>query len=502
MAKIYKIHPGIGIARVGDSPDEFFIGPEIPGVNPVEIISGNEIPVEKYKDTSGRIKRQAARFRVFEYEEDAAGRLTPLREITLADAQIEWQVTLANKKAAAERFSSAGPRNPEVPIPELEIKPVFEPISGSNQAVTASSPGFFKGKEVYLGELRTDAQGRLMVLGGKGLSASEPAGQPITGFANNEFWHDDVADGPIEAQVTFPNGDSFTVEGAWVIVAPPDFAPQIYGLTTLYDIAFQAAVDRGWLAPPTTPSFRDDILPIIQRGANLRWVDQWNSFLPIAQDPAILGSKTDPSAGSVRSNVFNLLVAIEDFQILNDFEFTQVQRDILNKWLNLDFIEDFNNSPSNLSLTPSNLDRAALEQAVGGGFFPGIEAGILMTNSDIYSEPFRLTRSRSACPLGLSPFSNNGVSVQLEAGSITARMAVPWQADFLKCSRGWWPAQRPNRVMVNTNDVRPNENWIPGGTRHTQLVENFGRLGFIVPRQNTAGETVFVEDERDSTFPH
>ncbi|MDJ0677099.1 MAG: LodA/GoxA family CTQ-dependent oxidase [Calothrix sp. MO_167.B42] len=493
MAKIYKIHPGIGIARVGDSLDEFFIGAEIPGVNPVEIIGGDEKPLEKYKDSAGRIKRQAARFRVFEYEEDTGGTLTLLREITLDDAQIEWQVTLANTKAGAERFNSVGPRNPGVPIAELEIKPVFEPISGSNQTVTASSPGFFKGKEVYLGELRTDAQGHLMVLGGRGLSASEPGGQPITGFANNEFWHDDVADGPIEAQVTFANGDSFTAQGAWVIVAPPDFAPQIYGLTTLYDVAFQAAVDRGWLTPPTTPSFRHDILPIIQRGANLRWVDQWNSFLPIAQDPAILASKTDPGAESLRNDVFNRLIVIENFEVLNDFKFTEVQKEILNKWHNLDFVDDFSDSLPTPSLTPSNLDRAALEQAVGGGFYPGIEAGIVMTNSAIYSQPFRLTRST---------FIDGGVSVQLEAGAITARMAVPWQADFLKCSRGWWPAQRPNRVMVNPNDGRPNQSWIPGGTTHTQLVDSFGRLGFIVPDENTAGETVFVEDERDPTFPH
>jgi hypothetical protein len=26
-----KIHPGIGIARLGNSADEFFIGPEAPG---------------------------------------------------------------------------------------------------------------------------------------------------------------------------------------------------------------------------------------------------------------------------------------------------------------------------------------------------------------------------------------------------------------------------------------------------------------------------------------
>ena len=28
MATIYKIHPAIGVARVGNSPDAFFIGPE------------------------------------------------------------------------------------------------------------------------------------------------------------------------------------------------------------------------------------------------------------------------------------------------------------------------------------------------------------------------------------------------------------------------------------------------------------------------------------------
>ena len=32
-ARQYKIHPAIGIARVGNGhPDQFFIGPEIPGL--------------------------------------------------------------------------------------------------------------------------------------------------------------------------------------------------------------------------------------------------------------------------------------------------------------------------------------------------------------------------------------------------------------------------------------------------------------------------------------
>lgn len=82
MVKIYKIHPSIGIARVGNSPTQFFIGPEIPGVPPMEIVNGQERPLQKYKDKHGLIKRQAARFRVFEYEQNEEGVISSGREIT------------------------------------------------------------------------------------------------------------------------------------------------------------------------------------------------------------------------------------------------------------------------------------------------------------------------------------------------------------------------------------------------------------------------------------
>ena len=52
-----QIYPPIGIARLGNSPDEFFIGPEVRDVVPND--------GRPYKDAKGRIKRQAARFHVF-----------------------------------------------------------------------------------------------------------------------------------------------------------------------------------------------------------------------------------------------------------------------------------------------------------------------------------------------------------------------------------------------------------------------------------------------------
>jgi len=50
------IHPGIGVARIGDSPDDYFLGPEVP--------PPGAPPDGGYRDRSGALKRQAARFRL------------------------------------------------------------------------------------------------------------------------------------------------------------------------------------------------------------------------------------------------------------------------------------------------------------------------------------------------------------------------------------------------------------------------------------------------------
>src|SRR4051812_15934252 len=107
---VYRIHPGIGVARVGSSPTDWFIGPEAPGVAP--------LPTGPFRDVHGLIKRQAARFRIFEYRFAADGKLAGLREITAADASIVWTVRLVNRKAAGEIFppgDGATMRNPAVP---------------------------------------------------------------------------------------------------------------------------------------------------------------------------------------------------------------------------------------------------------------------------------------------------------------------------------------------------------------------------------------------------
>ena len=59
MAIVYKVHPAIGVARVGNHLNAFFIGPEVPGSAGVEIAAdGAENPISSYKDQGRSNGRQ------------------------------------------------------------------------------------------------------------------------------------------------------------------------------------------------------------------------------------------------------------------------------------------------------------------------------------------------------------------------------------------------------------------------------------------------------------
>lgn len=133
--------------------------------------------------------------------------------------------------------------------------------------------GRFLGKRVYLGEIRTDHSGRLLVVGGRGKSFS-PDGQPLTTFANNYGWTDDTSDGPVTARVRL-GSDEIPVDPAWGVVAPPNYASALAAdCCTLYDVVSQTMIDLGWVEQQNQVSFLADIFPIFQRLADLQWVNQ------------------------------------------------------------------------------------------------------------------------------------------------------------------------------------------------------------------------------------
>ena len=484
MGTIYKIHPAIGVARVGNHPSAFFVGPETPGSPGLEIgADGGESVLAAYK-AGGRVKRQAARFRVFAYEDDLDGTERLVGEVP-ADAEITWRVDLVNRKAALNRIvSPARPRNPGVTDRDSLIIRSATPVvvAGADQP-GAVVQGAFLGTEVYLGELRTDACGRLLVLGGRGRSASVPPGAPLVSFANNNGWHDDVADGPVTATVAVPGQAPVTVhEPAWVVVAPPDFAPAVDSIVSLHDIGFEAGIVKGLLAAEPRPSFTRHIAPLIRRAFDLRWVDdyaEWSDLLPL--DWAALA---DPGPGSA---ALRALVAgrIENPN-LTAFEMPDHLQTYVDQWNAGDFVSDLGD-PEPVAPEPEQLDRAALGACSGANFFPGIEGGRNLKDAALYARPFRLDVTD---PTRVYP------------GCLTEIMALPWQADFYACDGGtWWPSQRPDMVMTDPDTVPASaqewENPIGG---FEDMVEHVMRLGFVVPRE-VDGEPVLVETERDPTFP-
>lgn len=486
--KTLRIFPPIGIARLGNSP-EFFIGPEIPGVR--------DVPQDGYKDASCRVKRQAARFRLYAYDENDALIIEngKPKEITMADASIKWTVELANTKAAWKNFNGLSANEPlrnssVADRSTLEITPGPRTLDGPNQAAGFNT-GKFLGKIVPLGEMRTQADGRLLVIGGFGNSESVPPGLAITNYANNDGWHDDVSDGPVTAEVIL-NGqvNPIPVKPAWVICPPPDFAPPIDSVTTLYDVLFKVAVDKGFLTAPPKPSFTNDIHPILQRVLALQPVNQ-----SVASGHFSFTSAFPPGGTqAARQAIFNRLrnpnningPASANMPLLWDdnnqglLAVTRLQYGYMQKWAGVegtDWTNDWTGAPPPppSEVTPDGLTRAALEACVGAAFYPGIECSWFMRDAYDYTEAFRLNHANRA------------------AGDATKQNACPWQADFAACYNyggfAWWPAQRPDDVFPEGGGGPVK--WNRGvATTQELMIQNWHKLGFIV---NKGGQMVETE---------
>jgi hypothetical protein len=368
-----------------------------------------------------------------------------------------------------------------------------------------------------LGEIRTDDIGRLSVLGGHGVSIGPVPSDGSLNFANNDDWFDDTSDGPVLAAVIFKDGTRGVAAPAWVIVAPPDFAPAIANIVTMYDVLYDMALrvfnfdtrifDKN--ASPQfkddyKPSFYDEVFPILKRALDYQWVNSQAAIHVgildrpgLAVPPTASGSDPnkkrridifnhvrDPNNPTANPDLARMPQLHGDGGINTFLTVTVTQYEILRRWANGMFIRNGTAPPPPATVvTASGLDRAALEACAGGAFFPGIEAGWIMRDPRVYAEPFRLLHFDSAsAPLGLRP------------GDVTKRSALPWQADFLQCGAFWWPAQRPNEVFLEDGSQKE---WDRGITNEVQMTRVWGRLGFVV-NFGTDDNPKFVEKGHDA----
>jgi hypothetical protein len=548
-----RIHPAIGVARVGNS-ELFFDGPEHPGV------PANWDPAARaFKPfkVGGEILRQAARFRIFAFDESN----NLVSEVSIADGtRIEWRVHVANRKASFFSFdgqSGAGSETvgPYVDrsLPHQQPDAIQKPRRGRGQPeirnlrnhtvanrrsleidpgeVAISSPGTRDLIDTTttapihtLGRIEMLDDGSLRFLGGQGLARSSQDPAPVLEeYANNDGWFDDMCDGVIQATVTAPGGQPEVVESAWVIVGPPDFAPAIGNVVSLYDLLWDLAVREGldtragkdqtlqdlqaqhqaWqdttgeFAPGYEPSFTDHIYPILSRALAAKDVHeppigrpdfhetlaQWSKLSKAGEDlkplrqARFLRIRNPDSTDLDRLGMPRGLG--DEYKTLDDFEsgvsavpptpkaflsLTRVQHALLECWRDGRFKEDWQPITTRFApipmpsanVTPHGLDRAVLENCVGGPFFPGIEVSWLIRRPEIHQAAFRLK----------APGATVGV-LTLGPGFFSQQMALPWHADFYDCHREehtpdgsnerifymWWTAQRPDHVRAERDGL-------------------------------------------------
>ena len=431
------VFPPLGMCRVGNS-SEWFLAPEVPGLPP--LADGH------YKDKQQRIKKQVQRFRVFAFNK--AGQV--IREVTAADARIDWTVHVANTKGAWYGFSNPldnGSAAPGIPgkrrndgivgdterAAMLVINPGLKTITGANtnakgdDATYTMAGRFWRTLDVKLGHLQTDAAGRLLVFPGDGQSRSAMPNNPISNFSDNDGWHDDWCDGVVQARVQFAGGPGMEADNGWVASCGPHYAPEIQPFVSLYDVLTNVAVEAGWSTGPTAPlSFRKDIYPFFRSLAQMEWVTTAHNlsvgWLGIGDfsDPALPARLADPGAANAefRKKIFAQFRNphsddVQEYKLpymLGDginyadspvrwLRIPKQQYAILQLWSEGAFTNDLGNGTAAEKLSfdqiplarqPEALTRAALEPCSGGAFHPGVELTWTLRYKELYRAAYRV----------------------------------------------------------------------------------------------------------------
>ena len=492
----FRIYPSIGVARLGNGPAEqehVIFSPEIPWANLFETDNHYLMP-------DGKIKKQAQRFYI--YECDRSGK--PLRQIDPAAYDISWSAEVANKKPFWYDFNNsldlsivsrnrnvspefaknkvapgigAAQRNPNVldmgqRLPhgynyrkELVNNPPAVSVDQKNprQSILGQFPNAGRGSESLLAKsLGTDAvqvglgtieydEGTLIFYAADGVSASLNPSDLNTDFADNSNWYDDICDGRITATITSRStGDTYHLNdaesAAWVVTAPPDYAPQIQPISTLYDIICGAGSDK------YVPEF-SLVFPMLYRLYRMQWVNLGDFLAPSFRE--VIEKITDEGklqylfkknpkgeAGAVREKIFNLF-RNPAYPILNEpiipsssttgidnrgvgttelmlpyypgdginypgspaqwFAIPPLLYEQLKKWMDGDFKpmrlpssdidaigevfrKQYLDAAKDERKKPLLMTRAVLETLYGGGFHPGVELTWPMRHDLIYAE--------------------------------------------------------------------------------------------------------------------
>ncbi|WP_431283626.1 LodA/GoxA family CTQ-dependent oxidase [Humitalea sp. 24SJ18S-53] len=292
----FRVHPAVGIARMGNSPAAFHISNEFPiflqekfsrlRPNPTPrthpwdfvanvskdvkaagfaILNTTDAATNKYKDNAGRVMPQAARFRIFAYVYGSAEPTAePLRvvEVSAEIAEIEWQVWLGNVKS----ITSTGGRKNAFNRSAAPLS--VSTAGGAKAAVLVKNAALPALGTLLLEQTSADkakVTGRLLVIGNSG--DTQGTTRPSGLWSDN--WFDSAADGPVTAVikpdmaklrlaagiaagealhyldhgVAAPKaaaaGQAINALGGWCVVGLPDYSPDMGHFVSVHDIGLE-----------------------------------------------------------------------------------------------------------------------------------------------------------------------------------------------------------------------------------------------------------------------
>jgi L-lysine 6-oxidase len=497
-----KIHPSVGVARLGNSPDEFYLAPDTIGGLPFDVDTNNnqQGSVTTFKDDAGLVKRQGQPFKL--YQDNGT-------ELTLDSPNVKsisWTVHLANKKAAWYQYSELSGnlmygeensytnrkipfRNPDKTGKDrqaLIVDPGPRTVSGKQQSANFDAasvpngyPSHFPPATVEygtsittLGSLLTDVKGRLIVLGGFGNAGGD---EPLTSYGGSNTWHDDTSDGPVYCTITFSDGSPDQTLSAWVIVASPDFVPEIVNISNLSDTMFDVGVrflnfvpqlfSQGKFNPDYIPDFKTDILPIIQRLGRYQWVANVQSMMAFSSNIFDFTDNSDTNLAN-RQNYFSYFRkpdaippgvppshqsqqklfkdnfpmvplnsgsnSVSNLTIQKFLALTETQHFFMEQWSK----GLFRNEDVGFQSPIDPRDAGSVGNCVGLPMCPGIEVTWSMQNPNIYAAPYIIRHyPGNYFQNGLDPSRDECAdTLGCQPGDLSKRMACPWQADFFLCT--------------------------------------------------------------------
>ncbi|MFT6717798.1 MAG: hypothetical protein ACJAY8_000179 [Sphingobacteriales bacterium] len=562
-----RIHPAIGIARVGNST-EFILSPETMAASPQEgtaltgglpIKPGTEsdtITSNDLRDKEGKLKRQAARFKIYQYQDGdkytyPAQKSSEVLIGSMLDGKkvkdIVWTAHLANKKAncweidednntGIEQYKNGGfppIRNASFPPstdpadparlkklvidagprviqtggdkPAVSFDTLTSPSYWANNGIEVSKdyPVSFPGSDgkpgdydlasepiTYLGEMQTEANGRLLILGGYGKACGfDNQGNPIPNSpllkdVDNDNWLDDTADGPVTAVLFFEDGTHQEIEGsAWVVSTDPAYAPQTLNAVSLWDNVYTTWVEQFDLDPSLfsnkkyqpsyQPNFIRDVFPTI----NSAHMQMWNTSLPsqaIAAHKRILKLGEEKPSFNFLSFIRNPITSKDGPAPLADNKMPFSLGDSNRSFLTVTptqyfFLEQWSDGKcpgaKTQELQPGEqLDKTILVNCLGGRFSPGIDLTFIVNDRNLYNSkwenpaigPFRINAEKLDYSKAQkdAPFLGVGYEplrpFKVQPGDLCKFMAIPWHTDYNSCATHT-PAPNPGGTITEEN---------------------------------------------------